>query len=75
MRFDLVLRGRTSDGLRCVAHVTVYADSLERLQQEADKAGSGGPWYSDDDPAKLIPDNATIVVEGVEHLNRKSRDV
>jgi hypothetical protein len=53
-----------------VAHVTVYADSLERLRQQADEAASTGPWYSDDDAGTLIPEDSTIVVERIEHLNR-----
>jgi hypothetical protein len=70
MRFDLRLHGQTSDGRRCVAHVSVYADSLASLQQQAHQAGTTGPWYCDDDTATLIPDNSTIVVERVEQLNR-----
>jgi hypothetical protein len=70
MRFDLRLDGRTAEGRRCVAHVSVYADSLESLQRQAHEAGTTGPWYRDDDPTTLIPDNSAIVVERVEQLNR-----
>jgi hypothetical protein len=56
-----------------VAHVSVYADSLESLQRQAHEAGTTGPWYSDDDAATLIPDDSTVVVERVEQLTRPDR--
>ena len=68
MRFDLRLHGRTEDGRRCIADVSVYADSAESLKDEAHQAATNAPWHTDDDAATWIPDNSTIIVERVELL-------
>jgi len=70
MRFDLRLHGRTDQGQRCVADVSVYADSSDSLQRQAREAGMSGPWYTADEASTLIPDDSTIIVERVELLNK-----
>lgn len=72
MRFDLRLHGRTGEGRRCVADVSVYANSSESLKQEAHEAATNAPWHTDDAAATWIPDNSTITVERVELLNKNT---
>jgi hypothetical protein len=73
MRFDLRLHGRTGEGQRCVADVSVYADSHAELQKQVEVAGTGGPWYTADEACALIPDESTITVERVELLNKPTK--
>ena len=70
MRFDLRLHGRTEDGRRCVADVSVYANSAESLKREAHEAAKNAPWQIDDVEATWVRDNSTIVVERIELLNK-----
>jgi len=72
MRFDLRLHGRTEEGQRCVAEVSVYANSAESLQHEANEAAINAPWHTDDEAATWIPNNSTIMVERVEHQRSRS---
>jgi hypothetical protein len=73
MRFDLRLHGKTDQGQRCVADISVYADSHAALQKQVEEAGASGPWYSADEACAPIPDNSTIVVERVELLNKNAK--
>lgn len=70
MRFDLRLHGRTEDGKRCMADVSVYANSADSLKYEAHEAAKNAPWHIDDEAATWVRDNSTIVVERVELLNK-----
>ena len=70
MRFDLRLHGRTEDGKRCVADVSVYANSADSLKHEAHEAAKNAPWHIDDEAATWVRDNSTIVVERVELRNK-----
>jgi hypothetical protein len=69
MRFDLRLHGRSADGRRCVADVSVYADSAESLKREAHEASTNAPWHTADEAATWVPDGSTIIVERVEMIN------
>ena len=70
MRFDLRLHGRTSAGQHCVADISVYANSADQLQEEAQAASTNAPWYTADTQAAWIADGATITVERVEMLRK-----
>ena len=71
MRFDLRLHGRTGDGAKCVADVSVYASSLKALQTEAMKASKAAAWRLVGGPEDWVQQGATIVVERVESLTRR----
>jgi hypothetical protein len=73
MRFDLRLHGKVAGGERCVADVSVYADSAASLKHEVDQAATNAPWHTDDDAATWIPDNSTIIIERVELLNKETQ--
>lgn len=68
VRFDLILRGRTSGGLRCEAIVSVHASSQAALRDEAHRAAEHGPWHLADDPTTAIAESESITVERVELL-------
>ena len=70
MRFDLRLHGRTSTGQRCVADVSVYANSLAKLRHEAHLAATSAPWRAVEEPHDWIADKSTIIVENVEQLHK-----
>jgi hypothetical protein len=71
MRIDLRLHGRTADGRKCYADVTVHASTKARFMEEAKKAGEHGPWIAADGRHEFIEDDSQITVEHVERLPPK----
>lgn len=70
MRFDLRLHGRTRDGAKCVADVSVHASSQKALQTEAMQASKTAAWRLNGGTEEWVPEGSTIVVERVESLRR-----
>lgn len=70
MRFNLRLHGRTGDGAKCVADVSVYASSQKALQTEAMKASKAAAWRLKGGTEEWVPEGSRIVVERVESLRR-----
>jgi hypothetical protein len=70
MRFDLRLHGHTSTGQRCIADLSVYANSAAKLQSEARLAATNAPWHAADQAEAWIADKETITVERVEQLRK-----
>lgn len=68
MRYDLRLRGRTADGTKCVADVSVYASSLKQLKKQADHAAKSAAWMAEAAPHDPIPEGSTIIIEHVEKI-------
>ena len=68
MRFDLRLHGRTKDGKKCQADVSVYARSQKQLFKQADAASRQAAWMSAAPPFDPIPEGSEITVERVQKL-------
>lgn len=68
MRFDLRLRGRTADGKKCWADISVYARSEKQLKKQADHAARSAAWMAEEPPHDPIPEGSHITVERVEKI-------
>ncbi|MBA4067629.1 MAG: hypothetical protein C0501_28775 [Isosphaera sp.] len=68
MRFDLRLHGRTPDGKKCRADVSVYAGSQKELREQADAAARSAAWLGADPPHDPIPEGSHITIENVEKI-------
>jgi hypothetical protein len=68
MRFDLRLHGKTPDGRKCQADVSVYADGQEQLQQEAKRAAESAAWRHVDAGEEWVAEGSHITVENIEWL-------
>jgi hypothetical protein len=66
MRFDLRLHGVTGEGKKCQADISVYANSGEQLQREAEEAATTAAWRSAEPGEEWIAEGSTITVEHVE---------
>ena len=75
MRFDLRLHGRTADGRKCQADVSVYARSQKQLQKEAKRAAESAAWRHLDQGEEWVAEGSHITVENVELLrDRKKKE-
>jgi hypothetical protein len=68
VRLDLRLHGKTADGRKCQAEVSVYVKSKGELFKEADLAARTAAWAFTDPPHDPIPDGSQITVEHVEKI-------
>jgi hypothetical protein len=68
MRLDLRLHGKTADGRKCQAEVSVYVRSKRELFKEAALAARTAAWVSAEAPHDPIPDGSQITVEHVEKI-------
>ena len=68
MRLDLRLHGRTAEGQKCRADVSVYATSQKDLMKQADNAARSAAWLAVDPPHDPIPEGSQITVENVEKI-------
>lgn len=68
MRFNLRLHGRTKEGEKCRADVSVYAVSHKELQDQAHKAAEHAVWLANGPPHDPIPEGASITIENVERI-------
>jgi hypothetical protein len=68
MRFHLRLRGRTADGVKCRADVSVSARSQKHLQRQTDEAARTAVWLADAPPHDPIPEGSHITIERVETI-------
>lgn len=68
MRFDLRLHGRSPSGQKCLADISVYANSQKELWEQADIAARSAAWMAADAPFDPIPEGSQITVEHVEKL-------
>lgn len=66
MRFDLRLIGVTASGQKCRALITVYANSKQELEKQAQVGSETAAWEAFDSPHEPIVDGSQITVEGVE---------
>ncbi len=68
MRFDLRLHGQTASGQKCQADISVYANSQQDLQEQADIAARSAAWIAAEPPHDPIPEGSHITVENVEKI-------
>jgi hypothetical protein len=68
MRFNLRLHGKTKNGVKCQADVSVYASSLRQLRKQADHAARSAAWLAEAPPYDPIPEGSHITVEHVEKI-------
>lgn len=68
MRLNLRLHGRTPDGQKCRADVSVYAKSKSDLKKQADLAARKAAWLAVEPPYDPIPDGSHITIEHVERI-------
>ena len=69
MRFDLRLLGRTGEGKKCQADISVYAGPKDELDREAMKAAESAAWRFSEDNEDWVPEGSHITVEEVKLLN------
>jgi hypothetical protein len=73
MRFDLRLHGRTKDGKKCQADISVFANSKGQMERETIAASENAAWHSLPPNEDWVPEGSTIIVEHVELLKSIGR--
>jgi len=69
MRFNLRLLGKTKDGKKCRADITVYAQNSKHLQSRVKKIAEDADWHFIEPPGEDVPEGSYILVERVQNLD------
>ena len=73
MRYNIRLLGRTKDGRRCRADITVYAQSQRQLVDQAKRVSEDADWHYTEPPFDDLPEGSHITVEHVERLGSSKK--